>query len=191
MGSVPSPETSMCHGCRRKGSREGEREEGSPRSKNSPLARESSGTWGHAALAAHVHDGKFPPPPLALLISLGWYLFSRWAGAVDGLQKPNLFTARGGGRLGRGRGLGQHGHLALEGKHGGQNLASCPAPLPGAALELHGRRGARSPEGVGPGQGGQGASDRRSWCPKALASDQRGPTALSHLTGLSATCQNG
>lgn len=46
------------------------------------------------------------------------YLLSSWAGAVDGLQKPNLFTAWGGRPLGWGWRwrLCHHSHLALEGK---------------------------------------------------------------------------
>lgn len=42
-------------------------------------------------------------------------LFSRWAGAVDGLQKPDLLTAGGGRRLGLGGGFRQHSHLTRTG----------------------------------------------------------------------------
>jgi hypothetical protein len=83
-----------------------------------------------------VHDGKLPPHYLVVLpisisplsseaagweqtVDYGWYLFSSWTGAIDGLQEPDLFTAGGGWLWGHRWRLRHHSHLALEGKASG------------------------------------------------------------------------
>ena len=123
------------------------------------------------------------------------YLFSRWAGAVDGLQKPDLLAAGGGRRLGQRGGFRQHGHMTLEGESTVvrawllvQQPGAPPRPGKGEQGALRRRGLSRTGKWLTVGPSPRDLRARWAWSQARLESDE--PTGPGSSTGLSAACRN-